>query len=95
MEANFLADQAGDSRLAISSMEVMTLQLVRQARERRHPGYAHQAVSLIERAIGLARYEASPYLHALLAAREAMDQSTAGNSSGFHRAISYAWREMD
>lgn len=94
-EANFLAIQGGDNRLAIASMEVMTLQLVRQARERKQPGYAHQAVRLIERATELARHEPSPHLHALLAAREATAQSTAGNSAGFHRAISYAWREMD
>jgi hypothetical protein len=76
-------------------MEKMTLQLIGEARESHHPGYARQAVTLSKRAADLARSEPCPQLHALLAAREAMAQSAVGDSAGFKLAISRAWREVD
>jgi hypothetical protein len=93
--AHMLASQAGDNRLAIRVMQGMALQLVDVARESQHAGYARQAVVLSKRASELARSESSPQLHALLAAREAMAQATVGDFTGFNRAISHAWREMD
>jgi transcriptional regulator with XRE-family HTH domain len=93
-EAHLLASQAGDSQLAIKATEKMTLQLIAETRENRHPGYARQAVTLSKRAADLARSEPCPQLHALLAAREAMAHSVVGDSAGFKLAISRAWREM-
>jgi transcriptional regulator with XRE-family HTH domain len=93
--AHMLAEQAGDTRLAIRVMQGMVLQLVEAAREDQHPGYARQAVILSKRAAELARSEPSPQLHALLAAREALAQAAVGNSTEFDRALSRARREMD
>jgi hypothetical protein len=93
--AHMLASQAGDNRLAIRVMQGIALQLVDVARESQHAGYARQAVVLSKRASELARSESSPQLHALLAAREAMAQAAVGDFTGFNRAISRAWREMD
>jgi transcriptional regulator with XRE-family HTH domain len=94
-EARLLADQAGDDQLAIRALEKMALQLSHISERNSCRGYARQAVQLSRRAAELARTDVSPQLHALLAAREAMAHSAAGNPVEFSLAISRAWREMD
>ncbi|MDQ2707398.1 MAG: helix-turn-helix domain-containing protein [Actinomycetota bacterium] len=94
-EARLLADQAGDPLLGIRATALASLQLIDQAGKERNPGFARQAVQLNTRAAELARTQRCPELHALLAAREARAHAVLGDSAGFHRAMSRAWRELD
>lgn len=94
-EAFFLADQAGDTGLAVKAIEKMSLQSTQMATRRSNRGFAREAVRLSGRAIELARHDASPRLHALLASREAIAHAAAGDRNGFEAAIIRAKREMD
>ncbi|MBV9312466.1 MAG: helix-turn-helix transcriptional regulator [Pseudonocardia sp.] len=93
--AHTLAEQAGNDQLSVRVMQGMALQLSEVGRENQHPGYARQAVMLSKRAAEVACPEMSPRLRALLAARQALAHSAVGDSTGFHAAMSQAWRQMD
>jgi hypothetical protein len=73
----------------------MSLQSTQLASKRSHRGFAREAVRLSARAVELARYDASPRLHALLAGREAIAHAATGDSHGFDAAIIRAKREID
>jgi hypothetical protein len=94
-EAFLLAGQVGDAALAVRAIEKMSLQSTQLASKRSHRGFAREAVRLSARAVELARYDASPRLHALLAGREAIAHAAAGDSHGFDAAIIRAKREID
>ncbi len=94
-EAFLLADQAGDTGLAVRAIEKMSLQSTRMASRRSGRGFAREAVRLSGRAIELARHDASPRLHALLADREAIAHAVLGDSHSFDAAIIRAKREID
>lgn len=94
-EAFLLADQAGDSGLAVRAVEKMSLQSTQMANKRSNRGSAREAVRLSARAIELARYDTSPRLHALLAGREAIANAANGDRNGFYAAIIRAKREID
>jgi hypothetical protein len=76
-EALLLADQGGDQALAAKALGQMSLQSVQLARDAR-PGLAREAVRLSARAAELARYDPTPRLHALLAARQAIAYAAVG-----------------
>ncbi len=94
-EAFLLADQAGDAGLSIRAIEKMSLQSAKMAYRHSNRGFAREAIRLSARAGELARYDASPRLHALLAGREAIACAVAGDSHGFNAAIIRAKREVD
>ncbi|MGH8625700.1 MAG: twin-arginine translocation signal domain-containing protein, partial [Gammaproteobacteria bacterium] len=94
-EAFLLADQAGDTGLAVRALEKMSLQSTQMASKRGYRGSSREAVRLSARAIELARYDASPRLHALLAGRQAIAHAAAGDRNGFDAAIIRAKREID
>jgi predicted NACHT family NTPase len=94
-EAFLLAGQVGDAALAVRAIEKMSLQSTQLASKRSHRGFAREAVRLSARAVELARYDASPRLHALLAGREAIAHAATGDSHGFDAAIIRAKREID
>ncbi|MGH3774777.1 MAG: hypothetical protein ACRDRR_03420 [Pseudonocardiaceae bacterium] len=94
-EAFLLADQAGNAGLAVRAIEKMSLQSTQMASKRGNRGFAREAVRLSARAIELARHDASPRLHALLAGREAIAHAAVGDSHNFDAAIVRAKREID
>lgn len=94
-DALFLAEQAGDSGLAVRALEKMTLQSVRASQTSGGVGAAREAVRLSRRANDLARRDPSPHLHALLAAREAMACAAIGDRHASEAAIGRAWDEVD
>lgn len=94
-DAFLLANQAGDTGLTVRAIEKMSLQSTQLANKRSSRGFAREAVRLSTRAIELARHDASPRLHALLAGREAIAHAAAGDRNGFDTAIIRAKRDID
>lgn len=94
-QASLLAQEADDTVLTIMVMEKMALQSVFLARRDRRPGIARQAIRTAVRAVELARYERTPRLHALLAAREAIAYAAIGDEGAYRSAITRAYRELD
>jgi hypothetical protein len=94
-EAFLLADHAGDAALAVRAIEKMSLQSVQRATKSSNRGLSREAVRLCARAGELARHDASPRLHALLAGREAIAHAAVGDRHGFDAAIVRARREID
>lgn len=94
-EAFFLADQAGDERLAIQAMEKMTLQSAFIADKARLRGAGREAARTSLRAIDLSRRQPSGRLHALLAGREAIAHAVVGDETKFRVSARRAWREID
>jgi hypothetical protein len=94
-EAFLLADQAGDTALAVRAIEKMSLQSAQLASKRGDRGLSREAVRLSTRAVELARHDPSPRLHALLAGREAIAHAAVGDRHGFDTAIIRARREID
>src|SRR5205823_4970877 len=58
-------------------------------------GSPHYALALITRASDLTHRLPSGRMHSLVAAREAVVHAALGDRTGFTRAITRAWREMD
>lgn len=73
----------------------MSLQSVQMASKCSNRGLSREAVRLCARAVELARHDASPRLHALLASREAIAHAAVGDRRGFDAAIIRAKREID
>jgi transcriptional regulator with XRE-family HTH domain len=94
-QALLLAQEADDTVLTIMVMEKMALQSVFLARRDGRPGIARQAIRTAVRAGELARYERTPRLHALLAAREAIAYAAIGDESGYRSAITRAHRNLN
>lgn len=94
-EARLMADQSGDSGLAVRALEKMSLELVRTAREQGRPAHAREAVRLSRRAAEIASADTLPQLQALLAAREAIALAAIGDKPGFLRAIGRARHEIE
>lgn len=94
-QALLLAQEADDTLLTIMVMEKMTLQSVFIARKDDRPGVAREAIRTSKRATELARFDRTPRLHALLAAREAIAHAAVGDRSGYQSAITRAHRDLD
>lgn len=98
-EAQLLANSSGDTELqthVLLNMAMQSTHLASLATDSAGArGFAREGLRLAEQASDIARHEASPRLHALVALRQAASYAQLGDGPAFRTAITLARRELD
>lgn len=98
-EAQLLANGSGDPELQAHVLLNMAMQSTHLASLATHSasarGFARECLRLAKQAGDIARHEASPRLHALVALRQAASYAQLGDGPAFRAAITLARRELD